>query len=65
MQVKITDTYLERITDLDVPSAAAGKTARQAPAACGAQSTVTRGSTAHGGGSVPSRIPGRRDPHPR
>ena len=29
--------------------AAAGKTARQAPAACAAQSTVTRGSTAHTG----------------
>ena len=45
--------------------AAAGKTARQTPAACAAQSTVTRGSTAHTGKTVPSRIPGRRDPDSR
>ena len=45
--------------------AAAGKTARQTPAACAAQSTVTRGSTAPRGGPVPSRIPGRRDPDSR
>ena len=45
--------------------AAADKTARQTPAACGVHGTVTRGRTARTAKSVPSRVPGRRDPDSR
>ena len=45
--------------------AAAGKTARRAPAACGALNTVHVGPLPTRGRPVPSRLPGRCDPDSR